>query len=72
MIELTELYWLWKYSNIFVFKEILAKTEADMINIVKEENVEVTALEDPKNLKCGDSARKLALDVVEVITKKQK
>ena len=39
-----------------------------MINIAKEENVEVTALEDPKNLKCGDAARKLATNAVEAIT----
>ena len=39
-----------------------------MINIVKEENVKVTALEDPKNLKCGDAARKLATNAVEAIT----
>ena len=43
-----------------------------MIDIVKQEKIEDIALEDPKDLKCGDSARKLALDVVEVITKKQK
>ena len=41
-----------------------------MINIAKEENVEVTALEDPKNLECGDAARKLATNAVEVITEK--
>ena len=39
-----------------------------MINIAKEENVEVTALEDPKNLKCGDAARKLAMDATDVDT----
>ena len=43
-----------------------------MINIAKEENVEVTALEDPKNLKCGDAARKLAMDATDVDTTKQK
>ena len=43
-----------------------------MIDIVKKEKMQDIALAEPKDLKCGDSARKLALDVVEVITKKQK
>ena len=55
-----------------MFKEILAKTEADMIDIANISNVKVTALEDPKYLRCGDAARKLAIDVVELITTKQK
>ena len=41
-----------------------------MIDIAKKGNVEDTALEDPKDLKCGDAARKLALDVKDLITAK--
>ena len=43
-----------------------------MIAIAKKRNVVDTALEDPKDLKCGDAARKLALDVKDLITAKQK
>ena len=41
-----------------------------MIDIVKKRNVVDTAIEDLKDLKCGDAARKLALDVKDLITTK--
>ena len=39
---------------------------------IRKEIEDIALIEDPKDLKCCGSARKLALDVVEVITKKQK
>ena len=57
------------YSDIFFFKVLqgLAKTE-EVIDIAKKGNVKDTALEDQKNLKCGDAARKLAMDATDVDT----
>ena len=49
------------YSDIFFFKVLqgLAKTE-EVIDIAKKGNVKDTVLEDPKDLKWLDVARKLA------------